>query len=153
MKKIIYNKDGRLFVIHPIRNTYPVIEKLTDDQVLKRAMKDVPSGAKDVQVVEESAIPTDRTFRAAWVSTPGLVNHDMAKCLEIKKDVLRSERKPLLEALDLEFMMALEQGKSTADITAKKQALRDVTKHPELLSAKTPDQLKDIHIGKLIKQS
>ena len=50
---------------------------------------------------------------------------DMAKAREIHKEKIRVARKPLLEALDVEFQKALETGASTTDIVAKKQALRD----------------------------
>lgn len=40
---------------------------------------------------------------------------------------LRIERDPLLAELDTSFMRALESGEDTADIVAKKQALRDIT--------------------------
>ena len=56
------------------------------------------------------------------------INIDKAKA--IKLDALRAERAPLLAALDLAFMRAVEQGDTAkqASIAAEKQALRDVTK-------------------------
>ena len=71
------------------------------------------------------------------------VNIDKAK--EIVKDKFREERKPLLEALDVEFIKAQETGADTSDIVAKKQALRDapatvdsMTTVEELKSATLP---------------
>lgn len=56
------------------------------------------------------------------------INIDKAK--DIKRDHFRSARKPLLEALDVAFVRALESGDAAAQasIAAEKQALRDVTK-------------------------
>tara|TARA_R100000234_G_scaffold115895_1_gene92313 strand:- start:54 stop:314 length:261 start_codon:yes stop_codon:yes gene_type:complete len=54
-----------------------------------------------------------------------LIKIDMAKARELHKTKIREARKPLLEALDVEFQKALETGSSTTDIVAKKQALRD----------------------------
>lgn len=56
------------------------------------------------------------------------INIDKAK--GIKRDQFRAARKPLLEALDVAFVRALEQGdtEAQASIAAQKQALRDVTK-------------------------
>ena len=56
------------------------------------------------------------------------INIDKAKA--IKLDQLREARKPLLAALDVAFMRAVEQGDTAAQasIAAQKQALRDVTK-------------------------
>lgn len=73
---------------------------------------------------------------------PIIVN--MTKALEIKKDMIRAERAPLLAALDIEMMRAIESGNSAkqAEIAAKKQALRDATKDPVLTQAATPEELK-----------
>jgi len=67
---------------------------------------------------------------------------DMAKAKEIHKEKIRFARKPLLEALDIEFQKALETGASTTDIVAKKQALRDAPADSEITSAADTDALK-----------
>ena len=89
---------------------------------------------------------TDRTFRAAWTwTTPApVIDIDMGKAVEIHKDNLRALRAPKLAALDVQFMKAIEAGdtKAQAVIAAQKQALRDVTAHPAIIAAKTPEQLK-----------
>ena len=56
-----------------------------------------------------------------------IVNPDKAKA--IWKDKWREARKPLLVALDIEFMKAVESAdtEKQAEIALKKQALRDVT--------------------------
>ena len=54
-----------------------------------------------------------------------IIKTDMAKARELHKDNIREARKPLLEALDVEFQKALETSANTTDIVAKKQALRD----------------------------
>ena len=69
---------------------------------------------------------------------------DMTKALKIKQDHIRAERKPLLEALDIAYVRALEAGDLTRQVTivTRKQALRDCTMDASILSAKTPDELK-----------
>ena len=69
---------------------------------------------------------------------------NMTKALEIKKDMVRQERAPLLAALDVEMMRALEAGDTVKqeEIKQKKQALRDATQDPVLTQATTPDELK-----------
>ena len=52
---------------------------------------------------------------------------DIAKAKDITKNRLRAERKPLLEALDIEFIKAQEIGADTSAIVAEKQRLRDIT--------------------------
>ena len=54
-----------------------------------------------------------------------VINIDKAK--EITKDRLRVERKPLLEAQDIAFQRALENGEPTTAIVAEKNRLRDIT--------------------------
>ena len=73
---------------------------------------------------------------------PIVVN--MTKALEIKKDMVRAERAPLLAALDIEMMRAIESGDTAkqAEVAAKKQALRDATKDPVLTQATTAEELK-----------
>jgi len=69
---------------------------------------------------------------------------NMQKAVEIKKDMIRTERQPLLAALDTQMMRAIESGDSVkqAEVAAKKQALRDATQDPAILNAQTPEALK-----------
>ena len=53
------------------------------------------------------------------------INLDRAK--EIKKESLRQQRKPLLEAQDVLYMRAQEAGSDITAIVAEKQRLRDIT--------------------------
>ena len=56
--KIVYNRsDGELSVIHPAPEWSGSMEEL--------AQKDVPTGLKYL-IVEDSFLPSDRTFRNAW---------------------------------------------------------------------------------------
>jgi len=73
-----------------------------------------------------------------------MITVDMTKAREIKRDMIRAERNPLLEKLDVEYMRAQESGDTALqqEIAAKKQALRDATVDPVIDSAATPDELK-----------
>ena len=58
--KIIYtNEDGSLAIIHP---TQEALQLFPIDEIAK---KDVPTGLP-YKIVDDSEIPTDRTFRNAW---------------------------------------------------------------------------------------
>ena len=57
MSKVIYPVDGGIAVIHPT-GEIPVAEV---------ARKDVPAGVPFL-IVEDSDIPTDRTYRSAWTA-------------------------------------------------------------------------------------
>jgi hypothetical protein len=70
------------------------------------------------------------------------INLDKAKA--ITKDRLRKERTPLLQAQDVAFQRALEEGANTAAIVAEKQRLRDITKLAD--EATTLDELKEITV-------
>ena len=73
-----------------------------------------------------------------------MIKINLEKAKEIKKDMIRAERSPLLAQLDVEMMRAIEAGdsKKQAEIAAKKQELRDATKHPSIVEAKTVEELK-----------
>jgi hypothetical protein len=66
------------------------------------------------------------------------INIDKAK--DITKNRLREERKPLLESLDVEVMRNITNAEKLAEIEAKKQVLRDVTKQVDEMT--TVDELK-----------
>ncbi len=70
------------------------------------------------------------------------INFDKAK--QITKERLRAERQPLLQAQDVAFQRALEEGKDTSAIIAEKQRLRDITKLAD--QATTLEQLKQIEV-------
>ena len=71
-----------------------------------------------------------------------IVNLDKAKT--ITKDRLRAERTPLLQAQDVAFQRATEEGADTSAIVAEKQRLRDITGLAD--SATTLDELKAITV-------
>ena len=75
-----------------------------------------------------------------------MITVNMTKAVEIKKDMIREQRTPKLAALDVEFMRAVEAGDTAkqAEISTKKQALRDATDDPAIAAATTPDELKAV---------
>ena len=104
----------------------------------------------DVRDTASLTLPTDRTFRNAWVfGDADVVEVDMPKAQEIFKDNLRRERQPLLAALDVEYMKAMERGEDTTAIVAQKVALRDITADARIASATTPEQLGAMDVASL----
>ena len=92
--------------------------------------------------VEESEVPTDRTYRNAWRDT-GRIEHDMAHARELHRNLLREARAPRLAALDLAYLQADEandQPRKTA-IAQEKQRLRDVTLDPRIEAAQSIAEL------------
>jgi len=74
-----------------------------------------------------------------------MITVNLNKAKEITKERLREERKPLLEAQDVAFMKAQEDGADTSAIVTEKNRLRDVTKLVD--SATTTDELKALGVG------
>jgi len=80
MKKIIYqNPDGTVSIVTP------------SGKVL---IEDLPEklGLTDYEIVEDEALPTDRTFRNAWVKTEATVVEDLTKSKALGHDMRRSKR-------------------------------------------------------------
>ena len=69
-----------------------------------------------------------------------VINIDKAK--DITKDRLRAERASLLQAQDVAFQRAIEEGADTSAIVAEKQRLRDITQVVD--TATTLEELKGI---------
>lgn len=120
----------------------------TEQEFVERIAKtDVPPNATDITIVDDAALPQDRTFRAAWAfhKDHGAVV-DMPRARSVWKDRIRAVRAPLLASLDVDYQRADETGDAAAKgaIAAKKQVLRDLTKHAAIDAAVTPDELKKV---------
>ena len=80
MSKIIYtNAEGGVSVVHPTGEV-PINE--------------LPArlGLTDYEIVDDEVIPTDRTFRDAWVKSGSAVTEDLPKCKEIAHERRRVAR-------------------------------------------------------------
>ena len=81
MSKIIYsNSDGTVSIIVPAPGV-----------TIEMAKRDVPSGVS-YEVVDDDKIPTDRTFRNAWVKGSGVVTEDVTKAKVLAHETRRRER-------------------------------------------------------------
>lgn len=123
MKIIFEQPSGVIAVIHPIE------EYMLTHTMEELALHSVPEGLP-YWIVDDETIPFDRAFRNAWKYKPDVkegVDIDIPLAQEITKTRLRAERKPLLEALDVEMMRNLQNPIELARIEAEKQLLRDVT--------------------------
>ena len=116
MKIIYINFFGGVSVVHPTG-------ELSIEEVAKVS---VPDGVP-YELVEDDAIPINRTFRNAWNLVGSKVSINITKAQEITKDRLRAEREPLLVEQDIAYMKALETNSDTTAIVAEKQRLRDIT--------------------------
>ena len=131
MSKVIFtNSDGTVSIMTPIEGTAEECAK-----------RDLPSGTA-YEIVDDSVIPTDRSFRNAWKQNGKTIETDMAKAREIHKTNIRTARVAKFAELDVEFQKALETSSSTTDIVAKKQALRDAPAASGISTAASEADLK-----------
>lgn len=134
MQVIIFkNKNGGVSVCMP-----------TGEMPIEEVMeKHVPANS-GARLVEDNSLPYEYDeFFNAWEMDETSVTVNLNKAKEITKERLRFERKPLLEAQDVLYMRATEQGQDTTAIVAEKQRLRDITLLAD--AATTLDELKQIH--------
>ena len=101
---------------------------------------------KDGATADASSItmPSDRHFRNAWKLSGSVMTEDITEAKKIFQDKIREVRKPLLEAEDVAYMMALEANdasKKDASV-AKKKKLRDAPAASAISSADTIAKLK-----------
>jgi hypothetical protein len=133
MTRIIYtNNEGGISVIIPTG-------ELSIAQV---AAKDVPAGAA-FEIVEDSAIPSDRTFRNAWVMGNCCVDHDLGKCKEIGHHKRRAARAEEFAPHD-EVIAKQIPGADAAAAEVARQAIRDKYSSIQeaIEDAKTLDEIK-----------
>ena len=71
---------------------------------------------------------------------------NIAKAKNLQKDRFRDVRKPLLEALDVDYQRADEAADTSekAAVATKKQALRDVTANATLDAASTAAEVRSV---------
>tara|TARA_B100000614_G_scaffold206689_1_gene188856 strand:- start:71 stop:556 length:486 start_codon:yes stop_codon:yes gene_type:complete len=147
MTMIIYNdpETGILVEMWPcLHEINPATKKPFTVQEV--ADKDVPDGVS-YSIVEDSTVPTDLSFRDAWVgvgigTTGATVTEDITKAKEIHKKNIRLARASKFTDLDIQFQRATETSADTSAIVAKKQALRDAPAASGISTAANTTELK-----------
>jgi hypothetical protein len=135
--RIIYKDSEGVNVIIPSPHYKGTLKEL--------AKKRVPEGLA-YKIVSDDSIPADRYFRNAWDIKSGKVVTDITKAKEIKKEILRRERKEFFTANDILFMEAVEEqdNEKLQKFRVERQKLRDITKEVDKL--KSVDELKAFKI-------
>jgi len=131
--KIIYtNNEGGISVIHPTG-------ELSIEEV---AAKDVPEGIA-YEIVEDDAIPSDRTFRGAWVAKGAAVEVDLDQAKAIGHDKRRAARAEEFAPLD-EVIAKQIPGNDPAEVEAERQLIRDkyAAVQDQIDAAASPDEIK-----------
>jgi hypothetical protein len=133
MKRIIFqNESGGVSVIIPSG-------ELSIEQVAK---KDVPAGVA-YEIVDVSEVPSDRTFRDAWVMGDCCIDHDLDKCKAIGHDRRRAARAEEFKPYD-EIIAKQIPGVTAVEAEAARQGIRDkyATIQDAIESAENPDAIK-----------
>ena len=106
------------------------------------AAKDVPEGVT-YEIVKDDAIPSDRTFRNAWVMGDCCVEHDLDKCKAIGHERRRAARAEEFKPHD-EVIMKQIPGNDAAIAESARQEIRN--KYAEMQdaidAAKSPEEIK-----------
>jgi hypothetical protein len=116
--RIVYvNDQGNLAVVTPVANC-----GLTLEEIISRS---IPAD-KEYHVIDSSHIPTDRSFRGAWVMGVNGVIEDIEKSKVIHLERIREYRNLKLEQLDKVQMIALSKDEPLDGLKDEKQSLRDL---------------------------
>ena len=106
---IFQNESGGVSVIVPTGS-------------VELALKDVPEGVP-YEIVSTDDIPSDRTFRNAWVIGNGCIEHDLDQCRDIGHDIRRTMRAEEFQPFD-EIIAKQIPGLDAAEAEANRQAIR-----------------------------
>lgn len=132
-KRIIYeNNDGSVSIV------IPAIEDI--EAVVK---KSIPEGIS-YEILEDTDIPSDRTFRNAWVKNGKGIRIDMPLARLIHMTSIRKVRAEELIKTDQELLRAIENGEDTVQIKEKRQKLRAIPQVFDLKTVETPEELKEL---------
>lgn len=127
---IVIRGTDNIITITPISNSEDVIQSLLQDANKTYGISRVIEQDELPQMYPDffDALNLKEGFEKE-TNIQDCFIYDIEKAKEILKELMRKARQPLLEALDTQFIIALEKGEvnKIKEITTKKQQLRDVT--------------------------
>lgn len=135
----VNKNDGGVTVLNIIDPTSDVEKEINKWPI------DQKNAVVDYHIIQQSDVPTDRSFRNAWNFNQNTkFGHDMTKAKNIFRDKIREVREPLLVNLDAEYMRADERNNNADKIIVaqKKQKLRDAPANTNIESATSIQELK-----------
>ena len=136
-KVIIYNQEnGIMAICVPALNCGLSIEAIAE--------KDVPT--ENFKIIDKQDLDSlDEQFRNAWVCDTDLnPTICIQKAKEVWREKIRQKRGPVLLDLDVQYMRALESNNDTSEIVESKQELRDLPQNPDIESANSIEDLKNV---------
>lgn len=130
MKRIIYQSEsGGVAIIIPTES-------------VELALKDVPEGVP-YEIVSAADIPSDRTFRGAWVANGAAIEIDLDKAKDIGHDRRRAQRAEEFAPYD-EIIAKQIPGLDASEAETARQAIRDkyALIQDVIKGASDPDEIK-----------
>lgn len=138
------------------------VMRITDIQIIKGRVRDkngnthggdsLPTRRADVIVSNESDLPTDKHFRAAWTArSDGVITIPMDKARLAQRERIREKLRRASNILDAQSITAItthmvhpsaESQLELERIEALRERLRTATEHPDINSAVTLAELK-----------
>ena len=127
--------DGQVSICHPISTYSKSLDEL--------AKKVVPSG-KSYKIIKQSDIPTDRTFRGAWVQNGDTAKEDITKAKAIAHATRREKREAEFKPYD-DIIAKQIPGKSASDAETARAAIRTkyATMQTNIDKATTTSKIKE----------
>lgn len=116
---------------------------VNDDQIPEQVLANIDK-TYNARIFDESEFPFNLGELPFWKYDGQTIEYDLEMFREAVRNRLRSERQPLLEKLDVAFMMALENGASTQEIVTEKKRLRDITSLADTVN--TIDELRSLKV-------
>ncbi len=154
-KRIIYTRpDGGVSIVVPTPETLANPD-FSDDADLNAHLlaRSIPDDASNVEIVDDTVVPANRTFRSAWRQTGAIVVVNMPAARQLHLQRIRTVRDDVLARTDTDFVRAVEDGdiveqtrlktlrQALRDIPAEVQAGIDAAGDPNTLDALWPTQL------------
>lgn len=120
MRKIIFTRpDGGVTVVYPVINITEISAGFTEADAEQRAWDKLPVDAINPVFVDESAIPTDRTFRNAWEHSGNSVTQNITKAKTIAHEKRREARAEEFAPHDEVIMKQIPGADATAAESAR----------------------------------
>jgi hypothetical protein len=143
-------EDDSIAIMQFVTRADGFTREATREEIEKEIRKTL--NFKSWRIIERNEIPSDRYFRNAWIDN-GKIEVDMAVAKDIHKEKLRRLREPLFAELDKQYLIADEKNNQVlkSEIISEKQKLRDITIHPAIDAASSPEELKVAAINILVK--
>ena len=107
--KIIHKKGDNLSVLIPTPKFFQTLKGTEKEKLIYLANKDLPTGTK-YEIVEDSEIPSDRSFRRAWEYVTGedeLVSVDLPRADQFKYNQIQES--DLTDEEKIEFGLVQEE--------------------------------------------